>query len=860
MIYTMPGKQVLRQLASDEMSGISSEEAVRRLREYGRNALPEKKPPSPLVVLVRQCLSPLMFILLIAALLSLGIAQYKDALVILLAACINIVVGFFQEWKAEQAARALQAYETYECVVLRNGGQQVIDARLLVPGDIVLLRAGSRVPADMRLLSVHSLIIEEAILTGESEPVLKGVDLVAEDAVLGDRSNMAYLGTYILNGTGKGVVVATGLQTELGHIARLVQETGIVKTPIQKQLGKLSWFLGLIMVAVSAIVAMLGFLQGLDLYAIVSLAVALAVAAIPEGLLIAFTVVLAVGMQRMAKKNALIKRLIAAETLGGVRAVCTDKTGTVTRGKLSVDTIVTKNHTITLDERIPDEVYDLLVMGVLNNDAYWDSVQKTFIGFPVEVAILKTAQTAKISMVEKREKFLRIAEMPFSSIQKYMATVHRGGDRERLIVKGAPEVIFRFCSKFTELASLQQQADELSRKGLRLLAIAYKDAPQIALETDLKDLLFAGLIGFGDQVRESATETVRQLKNAGIKLILVTGDHAQTAANIGKNINLSQDEPCVYSGAELTAMSDEELKKRALHADIFARVEPAHKVRIISALQDTIGTVAMIGDGVNDAPAIKRANIGIALGSGTDLTSEIADMVLLDDNLATVNAAVLEGRIIFDNLRKIVTYLLVDSFSAIVLIAAAILFGLPLPLLPVQILWINVISDGFPYLALTVEPAEPGIMQESPSKYNEPLVNKEVQKLITIAALITALGLLALYLALYLYGIEITHLRTIIFSALAVDSLLYVFSIRSFRRLIIHMNPLENSWLVPAALLGFLFQLAAIYIPWLRPLFSTVMLSWGDWLVIFVPAVVKLAAIEYAKWWFIIAPHTSQEN
>lgn len=840
--YQIDTKAIEKKFETNTKTGLSLYEAKKRLEAHGSNKLKEEKLKSPFLIILQQFLSPLMYVLLIAAIASTVIGEISDAIVIGLAMLMNVVIGFIQEWKAEKAAASLKAYEVQRCNVRRNDKIISINAQELVPGDIVLLAAGARIPADIRLTYVVDFAVEEAILTGEAHAIKKTSDALTKELSLGDRTNMAYSGTYAISGKAEGVVVATGQKTELGKIAQLIVDVEEEATPLQKQIKRFGWLLGWLMVSITGLVIAVGLIKQIPLKEIVLVAIALAVAAIPEGLLVAVTVVLAIGMQRMLKRKALVRHLIAAETLGSVSVICTDKTGTLTKGHMAVEKIITKEN--------DRDKQDLLVMGALNNDAQLVPEKKERIGNPTEVALLEALYKENVDYKTIQEQFPRTSEIPFSSEKKYMATTHDLGPTTRLIVKGAPEKIFPMCNP-DDKAYFEEQAKKLVSDGLRVLALAYKDEEQIDLQSNLTGLTVAGLFGLQDPLRDHAAQTVLELTQAGIRTVVVTGDHKQTAQNIAKGAGISVSNGCV-TGTELDAMSDQELFDRVPTVDLFARVDPKHKIRIVQAWQKHNESVAMIGDGVNDAPALKSADIGVALGSGSDAAHEISDMILLNDNLSTISAAVKQGRIIFDNIRKIIVYLLADSFGEIILILASLLAGLPLPLLAIQILWINLVTDGFPNLALTMEPGEPEVMEEKPRAKNEPVLNSEMKTLIFIVGIITDIGLFGLYLVLLRTAYSITYIRTIIFTALAINSLFYVFSVRSFRKSIFRVNPFKNPWLNLAVLGGVMTQLGAVYIPSMQKLFRTVPLGLHEWVIVTGLALIKLIGIELTKEYFII--------
>ena len=842
--YQIDIKSLYENLKTNPESGLTQKEASVRLQKYGLNKIKDEKKVSPFIIFLRQFLSPLMYILLIAAIASFIIGEVKDSIVISIAVLINVIIGFIQEWRAEKAVISLKAYEVHHCNIIRDGKQETIKAENLVPGDIVLLAAGSRIPADIRLSYAVDFTVEEAILTGESKAIKKNTQAIEKEAPLGDQSNMAFSGTYAISGKAKGIVTATGPKTELGKIALLIIETKEEATPLQLQIKRFGWFLGWLMLAIVSFVFILGLLKHFPIKSLFTTSIALAVAAIPEGLLVAVTVVLAIGMQRMLKRKALVRHLIAAETLGSVSVICTDKTGTLTKGYMAVEKVITKDSDALLraGSKIPNDVYELLQAAALNNDA--NLTQRT--GNPTEVALLEAANTANIKVEQIQKDLTRIDEIPFSSDLKYMATVHKIDSAQRLIVKGAPEKIFTMCS-FDEKTKkyFETKAHEMTQAGLRVLALAYKDKDQIDLKTGLNNLEILGITGLQDPLRIHAAQTVSELTNAGIRTVVVTGDHKDTATNIARGAGIKISD--VMTGVELDKISDEELYEKIDRIDLFARVDPKHKIRIVDAWQKRGESVAMIGDGVNDAPALKSADIGVALGSGSDVTHEISDMVLLNNNLSTISAAVKQGRIIFDNIRKIIVYLMADSFSEIILILGSLLMGLPLPILATQIFWINLVTDGFPDLALTMEPGEPEVMTEPPRAKDEPIMNKQMKILIFIIGIVTDLGLFGLYLGLLKTGFDIIHIRTIMFTALAIDSLLYVFSVRTMRSSIFRVNPFKNKWLNIAVIAGALVQLAAVYLPPLQKLFSTIPLGATEWGIILVLSLVKIVGIEVTK-------------
>ena len=852
-------EEVISKLKTNIKTGLTKKQISNRLKKYGFNIIPTKKTTNPFFIFIRQFINPLMFILLIATIISFLIGEIKDSIIISIAVIINITIGFFQEWKAEKALHSLKNFEVHYCNVKRNEKIISIKAKNLVPGDIVLLSAGTKIPADLRLFHVINFQVEEAILTGESKPIKKNISEIKKDAIVADRTNMVFSGTNVLSGKAEGIVVKTGTNTYLGQIAKLVSETKEPITPLQKQIKKLSWWIGGILLAIIGMISILGFARGIPFYKIIMIGIALSVAAIPEGLLIGVTVILAIGMQRMLKRHALVRHLSAAETLGSVSVICTDKTGTLTKGQMQVVKIITKNNIFTAKDFSKKsnlinnkELIDIAISSILNNDAQLKQNSNNAFGQPTEIALLLLANSMQFNIKKIREKHERINEIPFSSDLKYMATINKFDDHEKLIIKGAPEKIFAMCKQDETTKKFKKLENKMTHEGLRILAIAINSNSKnkINLKKDLRNLDCIGLIGIQDPLRTQAKSTIKELNKAGIKVIIVTGDHKDTTASIAKKAGIEFQEENILTGSQLDKITEKQLTKIIPSIIIFARVDPRHKIRIVQAWQSFGKSVAMTGDGVNDAPALKAADIGVALGSGSDVAHEISDIVLLDNNLSSIDSAVKEGRTIFDNIRKVIVYLMTDSFSEIVLIGGAILFNLPLPLLASQIFWVNLISDGLPYLALTVEPAEPEIMQERPRNKNEPIINRDMKILIFIIGIITDIGLFLLFLFLLKNNFNLQHIRTIMFTSIAIDSLFYVFSIKNMHKTIFKMDIFSNRWLIPCVISGFLLQLSVVYIPILQKLFSTTSMNFFEWIMIIFISLIKITAIEISKKYF----------
>lgn len=873
--------------------GLKTAEAKSRLKKFGANALPAEKKLSAVIILLNQFKSPLVYVLLGAALITLILQNFIDMAVILLAVFINTILGFYQEQKASKAITYLKKMIDLKSRVLRDGQEIEINAKKLVPGDIIFLTAGDKIPADCRLITVDNFQVVEATLTGESIPSDKRIKALDKGTVLADRENMAYSGTVVATGRATGVVTATGINTELGEITKLIQETSEEKTPLQKQLTELSRHLTFIIIAISILIILIGKFQGRPIFGfgpsaregMLNIAVAIAVSAIPEGLLISVTAILAIGMQAILKRKALVRRLIAAETLGGVSIICTDKTGTLTEGRMHVERIISAQSEVNLKKPIKYQSaaklkdQDLILkIGLLCNNAVVsnpDEELKTrhIIGAPTETALLRGAIRAGIPYQEIKKQQPRIAEIPFDSEIKYMATLNKLDKTINVIyVKGAPEKILKMSSQIrlkgkkqkltpAKIKELETTYEKLTNQGLRLLAFGYKQIPAKAktnLKQELDNLIFAGFIALKDPLRKEAKETFKLTRQAGIRPIIVTGDHKLTAKAIASELGLKIKEENILEGGELDKMTDQDLAKKVKQIDIYARVSPKHKLRIIDAWQAKGEVVAMTGDGVNDAPALKSADIGIALGSGSDVTKETADMILLDNNFKTIVAAVRQGRIIFDNIKKVVLYLLSDSFTGIILISGALLVSLPLPILPAQIIWINLVADGFPSLALAFEPGEKEVMKNKPRKRNAKILDKEMKILIFIITIITNLLLLTIfYFLLKSTSYDINHIRTFMFAALGLDTLFYVFSIRSLRHTILTKNPFSNKYLVAGVLIGLGLQLLAVYHPYLQQIFQTVNLTVIDWLLILALAIIEILAIEITKHYFILKKQKS---
>lgn len=869
-------------LHSDAEKGLSKKEAELRQEEWGRNKLPEEKPLSSLKMIMEQFTSPLIYILIIAGIVTLLLKEYADTIVIFMAVLLNAVVGYVQESKSSKALRELKKVLSIKAVVVRDGKEREIFADQLIPGDIILLKPGDKAPVDGRLIESRGLKINEAALTGEWLPASKTAEILPEDAPLADRDNLIYMGTIVEDGRGKAIVTNIGDKTEIGKINSLVRETKEEKTPYQKKLARFSRIIGIVVGIICFVIFIEGMLTGGEFVEMFTTAAAVAVASIPEGLPVAMTVILAIGMQKILKKKGLVRKLAAAETLGSTSIIATDKTGTLTKGEMNVAGIFTlslSNETVLKASILCSEAF---IENPKDKPKEWN-----IRGMPTERALILAGGNFGLikNQLEKAEP--QIDEIVFSSEYKYSASLRKiakidskkkssaSGETKGIIyVKGAPEVILE-KSKYLEINGkttainkekrelLYKKYEELTGKGYRVLAAAYKKTSITkAVTNDLKgsvnNLVFAGLVFLEDPIREEAKKAIQTCHQAGMRPIIITGDHGLTAKAVANELGLKVKNENIIEGKDLEKMSDEELGKKIKNIQIYARVEPKHKLRIIEAWQKKGEVVAMTGDGINDAPALKQANIGVALGSGTEVAKEVADIVLLTDDFSVIVAAVEEGRAILDNIRKVVTYLLSDSFSEIVLISASMLAGFPLPVTAVQILWINLIEDGLPNVALAFEPKENDLMKQKPQGLNVPLLTKEMKIIIFIVGLLTDLLLLGLFFWLVGKNYSIEYIQTMIFASLAIDSICYVFCCKSLRKNLWNINLFNNNLLIAAWFVGVAGLLSAIYVPVLNSLLGTVPLPAFSWLIIIGLAIANTILIEAVKYYFIASHKTEK--
>lgn len=855
--HALSVEDTLAKLDAD-YDGLTTAKGSQRLGECGFNELAVSKRASPLRVFVRQ-FSDLMIIVLIgAAVISGVLGDPVDTVAILTIVSLNAVLGFVQEYRAERALSALRKMSAPVATVVRDGSRKQISARELVPGDIVLLEAGNIVPADLRLIESHHLKINEAVLTGESGNIHKSTEAIADSTPVADRKNCAFKGTVVSHGRGRGIITATGRSTEFGRIAAILSEQERERTPLQIRLTKLGKRLVIVVLFVCAAIFALGLYRGEPAVKMLLIAISLAVAAIPEALPAVVTISLALGARRLVQQNSLIRRLPAVETLGSVTYICTDKTGTLTENKMAVESVYFRGKKFSANnpEALKAENANILLSAMaISNDTERDE-NGNLTGDPTETALVRFAHGLGWSKEQVEKSLPRVAEIPFDSERKCMSTVHRAERGFQIFTKGAVEsVLEKSVSAPEDHASLAAVANDLAADGFRVIAVATRTTdkmPETVAPSVEKDLIVLGLIGIVDPPRAGAKDAVERCKQAGIVPVMITGDHPATAWHIAKMVGIiptditKASSGMLMTGRELEQTDDEAFAARARSVRVYARVAPEQKLRIVKALQNNGEFVAMTGDGVNDAPALKSANIGIAMGiTGTDVARESAHMILLNDNFATIVSAVQEGRRIYDNIRKFTSYALTGNAGEILAIALAPLLGLPVPLLPVHILWVNLITDGLPGLALSSEQAETASMQRPPRPPSQHILAAEVGQRIIWAGLL--IGLLCL-LTQYLYRNDgVGKQQTMVFSVLSIAQLGLLLAVRRGHQSAFAKGFFANRPMLAAVLITLALQLAVIYVPVLQPWFRTVALSAIDLLIVFTMAVAVLAAVECEK-------------
>jgi len=838
----LPEREVLTQLKT-KRAGIDNTEAAKRLKEFGPNTLPEGARHTIVGFLWEQFENPFVVILLIAAGITLWLKDPLDSLVILIALFVNVFFGFFQELKSERTIEALKALVKYDAPIIREGSLIMIPADQVVPGDILILRAGERVLADARVIEADMLEISEALLTGETLPIKKSSEVIAEGASVPDRTNMVYAGTIVNRGDGLSVVVATGINTQAGGIAQSLVELEEGLTPLQKRLQHLANFVTVGIIGIASAIFIIGLSTAIPPVKIFATAVAIAVAAIPAELVVAVTIILTVGMRRLLERKALIRKLVAAETLGSVTALCVDKTGTLTEGQMQVVDFIVEGGEPTRDM--------LLRAGIFCNEAQIEPGGK-ILGETTDVALLHAAREAGHGDIISMRKDRTLDILPFESLNRYMAALVIEEEGTTIYVKGAAEILLPSASFFmhkdlnipmldADRERLMQKHDESSGQGYRLIALGYRrfkvDGAPLHLEdinNPLEELILIGFAVIEDPLRLSTKDALVDMERAGVKVSILTGDHILTAQNVAAKLGIFEKGERVISGTELESMPDEIFAQQVSNVGLYARVLPHQKLKIVSALQAQGEVVAMTGDGINDAPALKKADIGIAVGGAADVAKEASDIILLDSNFETIVEAIKEGRVIFDNIRKATLFLFIDSVGEIILVGGYLLlsiFGVVptgiLPLLAAQILWINLAEDSLPNFALAFEKGEHDVMSRPPTPRDMPIVNLQALALMLGVSIATSVLLLGIFI--WMQGsIPLDEARTIVFAASGIDSLFYILSIRKLSVPIWKSKPWENPWMPTAILAGLGLMFSAIYLPPLQAILQTVPLSFGD--------------------------------
>ncbi|WP_408004317.1 cation-transporting P-type ATPase [Zestomonas carbonaria] len=882
--HTLPGEQALSELDSSH-NGLSSEEAAARLERYGANRLPEPPRPGPLMRLLRQFHNVLLYVMMVAALITATLGLWVDTVVIMIAVVVNAVIGFIQEGKAESALDAIRDMLAPHTLVLRDGERREIDAAQLVPGDVVALASGDKVPADLRLLSVKNLHVDEAALTGESVPVEKHTEAVAADAALGDRRGMAYSGTLVTSGQALGLVVASGTATELGRIGAMLQQVQLTSTPLLRQIDRFSRWLALVILVFAGATFLLGiFWHQQPPAEMFMMVVALTASAIPEGLPAIMTVILALGVQRMAQQHAIIRRLPAVETLGSVTVICSDKTGTLTRNEMTVQRVVSAEQVVEVSgagyvpqggffqlDGQPLEIAGhapLAEIGraaLLCNDAVVHQIEGHWQldGDPTEGALYTLALKLGYDPATLASELPRRDVIPFESEHRFMATLHHDHEGQAFIyLKGAPERVMEMCNRqrhgHAGTAPLdpdywRRMATDIAARGLRLLALAVKpvDGEQQSLsfaDTESGFILLA-LVGIIDPPREEAIAAVAECRSAGVAVKMITGDHAETARAIGAQLGIGIGQPAL-TGAEIELLDDRELRDVMPSVEVFARASPEHKLRLVEALQASGQVVAMTGDGVNDAPALKRADVGVAMGrKGTEAAKEAAEVVLTDDNFATIGRAVREGRAIYDNLKKFVLFMLPTNGGEALIVISAILFQLTLPLTPAQVLWINLATSSTLGLALAFEPGEPGLMRRPPRDPAEPLLSGFFVWRVFMVSVVMMAGALGLFLWELDRGTGLESARTIAVNTVVACEMFYLLNSRHIYLSVINREGLlGNRYVLISLGCCAVLQLLYTYAPPLQKLFGSVGLSAEEWLRVFAAGLLLFFVAEFEKW------------
>lgn len=884
MWFSKSNEETLKEFNVDPLSGLSSEDAKERLDKYGENKLKSRPKKSLIAIFFSQMKNMLIYVLLGATVITIAIGEYVDAVIILSVVILNAVIGVVQEYKAGKAIEALQKMITPTTLVRRDGVVKEINSEEIVPGDIVILDAGRYVPADLRLIASANLQIEESSLTGESVPSDKDSKAIYPDQKIpiGDKSNMSFMSTFVTYGRGEGVVVATAMDTEMGKIAEILDEENDEMTPLQKRLDELGRILGYIAIGICTLIFIIALLQKRDLFEMFLTAISLAVAAIPEGLSAIVAIVLAIGVTKMSKINAIVKKLTAVETLGSVNIIFSDKTGTLTQNKMTVLKYYTFNNMKDVSAEAPDNKFNndeenLISSFALCSDATYENGQGT--GDPTEIALLVFAEKYNLPKASLDIKNKRVAERPFDSDRKLMSTLNEEGNGHgyRVHTKGALDNLLKLATNVLADGQIVPITDEIKAKylmvaeemadnALRVLGVAFKDTTELIEPEDMeKELTIIGLVGMIDPPRLEVKASIAEAKNAGITSIMITGDHKNTAVAIAKELGIADSINQSLTGIEMDELLEEEFSEKIIDYRVFARVSPEHKVKIVKAFKAQGNIVSMTGDGVNDAPSLKYADIGVAMGiTGTDVSKDASDMILTDDNFTTIVHAIEEGRNIYNNIRKVVIFLLSCNLGEVIAIFVSILFFWPIPLLPTQILWVNLITDTLPAIALGVDPGDKDVMKNKPRDPKESFfANGAGVRAIIGGTLIGVLTLVAFWFGLREYGYSLgsrnipedvlTYARTMAFVVLAISQLFYSLTMRNATKSIFQIGLFSNRYLIGAIIIGVFLQLGVISIPFLAEAFKVHGLSVNDWGIVMSFALIPLLVNEIIKMFMRVA-------
>jgi Ca2+-transporting ATPase len=872
--HNLSWQKVVEKLNSNEKEGLSEKEVKERQRKFGENKITKEKPESKLKLFLSQFKSPLIYILIFVGLIVLILEKppqnFIEASFVFFAIFINAIFGFFEEYKASNTFEKLRKILKTKAKVLREGRKKEIFQEEIVPGDIIILNSGDKIPADARVIEAQNLKVSEAVLTGEWLAASKKTEILPKETPLAERKNMVYAGSLVESGEGKAIVVAIGQNTQMGKISLLLKETKEEESPLQKKLTHFGKIIGGIIVIVCLLIFLIGLFKGLNPLKMFEISAAIAVGGIPEALPVVMTLILALGMGKLAKKRGLIKKLASVETLGSTSIICCDKTKTLTQGKMEVDEVVTFKENFEIKPQSKEPVFNLaLKIAILCNQAFVENPEDNFLnwkirGSPTDKALILAGAKAGILKSELEKKISFIENLPFDPSKKYLALLFKEDKKFFLYISGAPERILELSSKIEtkerltseNLKILQKKLEDLVNKGKRVIGLAYKEIEEKDSKKKIEDLIgdfnFVAFFSLKDPLRADVKEAIKISQKAGILPIIVTGDHKATALTVAKELQMKVKEENVIEGKDLDRLSDKDFEKIISKIRIYARTEPRHKIRIVKVWQKKGEVVAMTGDGVNDAPALKKADIGVALGSGTEVAKEAADLILLDDSFEIIVKAIEEGRVILDNLRKAITLIMGNAFASATLVGMSLLFGWPLPILWTQILWNNLVEDTLPDIAYGFEKKEKGVMERGPTPSKAPLLTKEMKILIFGIGLIRQFLILGLFWLLWSHlKFPLDYVRTIVFGSIVIDTAFVMYSFKNLRKNIWQINIFDNKLLLLSTFVIFgTFCLAVYFSPFQR-LLQTVPIGFGSWLILIGVGLLAMILIEIVKWFFI---------